>query len=65
MLRSGRSASLGGGGLGGALAYLAGISISGRMTSSLEMAGEFGLDMDFWIAWRGSWMMWDLEEKGE
>jgi hypothetical protein len=57
MLRSGRSASLGGGGLCGALAYLAGSNISGKMTSSLDAVGELGVDMDFCIAWSGSWMI--------
>jgi hypothetical protein len=58
MLRSGRSASLGGGGLCGALAYLAaGSNISGKMTSSLDAVGELGVDIDFCIVWSGSRMM--------
>jgi hypothetical protein len=55
MLRSGRSSSFGGGGLGGALAYRVGIRISGSSISSVacnelrDAAGDVGVDIDLWI----------------
>lgn len=61
MLRSGRWASDGGGGLGGALVYLDGSSISGSKMSSVsewrEAAGDVGVDMEAWIEGRGSLMI--------
>jgi hypothetical protein len=61
MLRSGRCASLGGGGLGGGLAYRVGLGVSGSSISLfrefLDAAREFGDDMLACIDDRGSAMI--------
>lgn len=61
MVRSGRCASGGGGGLGGAFVYLSGGTMSGSRISSasesLEATGEVGVDMAACIDGSGSLMI--------
>lgn len=63
ILKSGLWASLGGGGLGGALVNLSGGRSSGNKISESEAmdvrdaAGDVGVDIDRWIRCKGSFVM--------
>ena len=67
MVRSGRCASGGGGGLGGAFVYFEGRRMSGSRISFvnefLDAAGEVGVDMDACIDVNGSLTICDLVAK--